>query len=88
MILQNKNAIIYGARGSIGSAVANALANAGARVFLTGRNLGSVQKVGDEILVSGGSVEANKVDALNENEINSHMSTVVHKVGTVDISFM
>jgi len=33
MILKNKNAIIYGAGGSIGGAVAGALAGAGARVF-------------------------------------------------------
>src|ERR1700730_1526910 len=87
MILQNKNAIIYGAGGSMGSAVAKALASAGARVFLTGRNLSSLQKVADEILTSGGSVEVSQVDALNENEISSHLRTVVHKVGLVDISF-
>jgi 3-oxoacyl-[acyl-carrier protein] reductase len=87
MMLQNKNAIIYGGGGSIGRAVATALARAGARVFLTGRNLSSVQKVGDDILASGGTVEVSKVDALNENEINDHINIVVEKVGTVDISF-
>ena len=63
MILQNKNAIIYGAGGSLGGAVAKALASAGARVFLTGRNLSSVKKVADEILASGGSAEADQVVA-------------------------
>ena len=38
-ILKNKNAVIYGAGGSLGGAVAKALANAGANVFLTGRNI-------------------------------------------------
>ena len=56
-MLQNKNAVIYGAGGSLGGAVAKALAGAGARVFLTGRNLASVQKVADEILTSGGGAE-------------------------------
>ena len=76
MVLQNKNAIIYGA-----------IASAGAKVFLTGRNLSSVQKVTNEILASRGSVEADEVDALDENAINSHMERVVQKVGKVDISF-
>ena len=87
MILQNKNAIIYGAGGSIGSAVAKAFADAGARVFLSGRNLNAVQKVADEILASGGSAAANQVDALDEKAINSHIDRVLRKAGTVDISF-
>ena len=87
MILHNKNAIIYGAGGSIGGTVAKALASAGARVFLTGRNLSSVQKVANEILTSGGIVEASQVDALNEVEISKHVSMVLNKVRTVDISF-
>jgi 3-oxoacyl-[acyl-carrier protein] reductase len=87
MILQNKNAIIYGAGGSIGGAVASAFASAGARVFLTGRNLSSVQKVADKILASGGSAEAAQVDALDEKAINGHIDTVIRKAGTVDISF-
>jgi NAD(P)-dependent dehydrogenase (short-subunit alcohol dehydrogenase family) len=87
MILQNKNAIIYGAGGSLGGAVAKALASAGAKVFLTGRNLSSVKKVADEILASGGSAEADRVDALNEKEINNHIDGVLRKAGTIDIMF-
>ena len=48
-ILLKKNAVIYGTGGSLGGAVAKALAAAGAKVFLTGRNINSVQKVADEI---------------------------------------
>ena len=36
--LNGKNAIIYGAAGSLGSTIAKKLANAGARIFLTGRD--------------------------------------------------
>src|ERR1035441_7009860 len=86
-ILQNKNAIIYGAGGSLGSAVAKAFADAGAKVFLTGRKISSVQKVADEIIKSGGKAEANEVDALDEKAINEHIESVVRKAGTVDISF-
>nr|MDQ4040446.1 SDR family oxidoreductase [Actinomycetota bacterium] len=37
MLLQSKNAVIYGGGGSIGGAVARAFAREGARVFLAGR---------------------------------------------------
>lgn len=87
MILQNKTAIIYGAGGSLGGAVAKALAAAGANVFLTGRNSSSLQKTADEILSAGGKAEVDVVDALDENAVNKHIETVVQKVGTVDISF-
>jgi NAD(P)-dependent dehydrogenase (short-subunit alcohol dehydrogenase family) len=87
MILLNKNAIIYGAGGSVPAAIAKALAAAGARVFLTGRNLSNVQKVADDILVSGGKAEATQVDALDEKAVNYYITTVVEKAGTIDISF-
>jgi NAD(P)-dependent dehydrogenase (short-subunit alcohol dehydrogenase family) len=87
MILQNKNAIIYGAGGSLGGEVAKAFAAAGAKLFLTGRNLRSVQKVANEIPTSNGKVEADEVDAFDENAINAHLERVAQKVGKVDISF-
>jgi NAD(P)-dependent dehydrogenase (short-subunit alcohol dehydrogenase family) len=87
MMLQNKNAVIYCAGGSLGGAVAKGLATAGAKVFLTGRNISSVQKVADDILASGGKAEVAVVDALNETAINNFLDKVVRAAGTVDISF-
>ena len=87
MILQNKNAVIYGAGGSLGGAVARAFAAAGAKVFLTGRTLNSVQKVAEDILASRGHAEAAEVDALDEKAVNSYLTTIARKAGTVDISF-
>ncbi len=87
MILQNKNAVIYGAGGSLGGAVAKALAAAGATVFLAGRHLSAVQKTADAILAAGGKATAEEVDALDENAIAGHLERVVQKTGTVDISF-
>ncbi|HEX6429051.1 MAG TPA: SDR family oxidoreductase [Niastella sp.] len=86
-MLQNKNAIIYGAGGSLGGAVAKALAVAGAKVYLTGRTTSSLQKVANEILASGGKAEVDQVDALHEREVNNHLEKVVQQAGTVDISF-
>jgi NAD(P)-dependent dehydrogenase (short-subunit alcohol dehydrogenase family) len=87
MILQNKNAVIYGAGGSIGSTIAKAFAQAGAKVFLTGRNLPSVQNVADGIIASGGKAEAAKADALDEVSVNNHVGSVIKNAGKIDISF-
>lgn len=87
MIVNNKNTIIYGAGGSLGGAVAKALAASGARVFLTGRNIGPVQQVANEILAAGGHAEAAVVDALDEAAIKQHLNSVVEQAGTVDIIF-
>jgi NADP-dependent 3-hydroxy acid dehydrogenase YdfG len=63
MLLTNKNAVIYGAGGAVGGAIARAFAREGARVFLTGRNLDSVDAVAKDIIAAGGAAEAAQVDA-------------------------
>src|SRR5216683_1869372 len=86
-LLSNKNAVIYGAGGAIGGAVARAFAREGATVFLTGRGLKEVESVADEIRAAGGKAEAAEVDALDEAAIDKHLSDMVAKAGSVDISF-
>jgi 3-oxoacyl-[acyl-carrier protein] reductase len=87
MLLQNKNAFIYGAGGSLGSTIAKAFAAAGANVFLTGRNLDAVQKTATEILASGGKAQADCVDAMDNKAIDAHLTKVLQKAGTIDITF-
>jgi len=87
MILQSKNAVIYGAGGSLGGAVAKALAAAGATVFLTGRNRNSVEKTANEILASSGNAEVDVVDGFDEKAISDHLEKIVQKAGNIDISF-
>jgi NAD(P)-dependent dehydrogenase (short-subunit alcohol dehydrogenase family) len=87
MLLQNKNAIIYGAGGSLGGAVAKALAAAGAKVFLTGRTVGALRIVADDIIALGGLAEVAQVDAFNANAVKQHIDTVLQIAGTLDISF-
>ena len=53
MLLQDKVAVIYGAGGAVGGAVARAFGAEGARVFLRGRTLGPVQAVAREIVTAG-----------------------------------
>lgn len=84
MLLKNKVAVVYGAAGAIGGAVARAFASEGARVFVTGRNRGAVETVAKDI---GKSAEAAQVDALDEQAIDRHLESVIEKAGRVDISF-
>jgi 3-oxoacyl-[acyl-carrier protein] reductase len=87
MLLKSKNAIIYGAGGAVGSAVARAFAREGARVFLAGDKLASVKSVAEEISTNGGTAEALEIDALDENSIEKNIGEIVKKVGSIDISF-
>src|SRR6266540_1431315 len=80
MMLKDKVAVIYGAGGAIGGAVARAFAPEGAKLFLTGRHLAPVEAVAKDVVSAGGSVEAAEVDALDEQ-------AVTDKAGRVDISF-
>jgi short-subunit dehydrogenase len=66
MLLENKNAVIYGAGEAIGGAVVHAFAREGAKVFLTGRTLAKVEAVAEEISTTGVAAEAAEVDALDE----------------------
>ena len=73
MMLTNKIAVIYGASGGIGGAVARAFARDGARVFLTGRDRTSA--------------DVEQVDALDERAIDAHLQSVIDAAGRIDISF-
>ena len=53
MLLENKKAVIYGAGGAIGGAIARAFAREGAKVFLAGRTLAKLDKVAQEISMRG-----------------------------------
>jgi NAD(P)-dependent dehydrogenase (short-subunit alcohol dehydrogenase family) len=87
MLLKNKNAVIYGAGGAIGGAVAKAIAQAGARVFLTGRKKKPLEDLIKEIVKSGGNAEMALVDALDEQAVNRHLDSIVEQGGDIDISF-
>ncbi len=87
MLLKNRNAIIYGAGGAVGSTIARAYAREGARLFLVGRTLAKVEAVARDIISDGGAAEAAQVDALDEQAIERHATEVVRKAGRLDISF-
>lgn len=57
MLLKDKTAIIYGAGGAVGGAVARAFAREGAQVFLAGRTTEPLQIVAREIAAQGGKAD-------------------------------
>jgi NAD(P)-dependent dehydrogenase (short-subunit alcohol dehydrogenase family) len=87
MMLKDKVAVIYGAGGAVGGAVARAFAREGADLFLTGRRLAPVDAVAKDVVSAGGSVEAAEVDTLDERAVDGHLQSVIDKAGRVDISF-
>lgn len=86
MSFDNKNAVIYGAGGSIGGAVAKVLARDGARVHLTGRTRETLDKVAAEITAAGGQAEVAVLDALDEDAVVAHAQSVVDNFGSLDVS--
>jgi 3-oxoacyl-[acyl-carrier protein] reductase len=87
MLLDGKTAVIYGAGGSIGGAVARAFGREGARVFLAGRTLSKLDEVAQEIRSAGGTADTAEVDALDERAVDEHADAVAAAAGSLDISF-
>ncbi len=87
MLLENKNAVVYGAGGSIGAGVAAAFAHEGAHVILAGRTRETLEVVARDIKDVGGSATVAVVDALDEQAVEEHLSAVVAERGSVDVSF-
>ena len=87
MLLDDKNAVIYGGAGAIGSAVARTFAREGARVFLAGRTKSTLDAVADEIRASGGEAQSTALDALDERAVDTFVENVASRAGGIDVSF-
>ena len=87
MLLENKNAIIYGAGGGIGGGVARSFARQGAKVFLAGRTREKLEAVAEDITAAGGSAGVAELDALDERAVEEHARAVSERAGGIDVSF-
>ena len=87
MLLKSKIAVIYGAGGSIGGAVAVAFAREGAMVFLAGRTLAGLERVTKEIADAGGMAHTAQVDAFDAQAVDKYVNAVVEQAGCIDVSF-
>lgn len=86
MLLEGRNAVIYGGAGTIGRAVARAFAREGAHVHLVGRTAASLEEAAQAIRAGGGTADTAVVDALDEKAVDEHADAVA-AAGGLHISF-
>lgn len=86
MLLNGKNAIVYGAAGQVGTALVAAFAAAGAKVYLVGRTGARLDAVAEHVRQAGGNAETAVFDALDEQAVDAHADAVAANSGSVDIS--
>jgi 3-oxoacyl-[acyl-carrier protein] reductase len=87
MLLDKKTAIVYGAAGAIGSAVARAYACEGAEVHLAGRTAATLEKVALRIQQDGGSAHVTQIDVLDQAAVEQHAAAVVAASDGIDVCF-
>jgi 3-oxoacyl-[acyl-carrier protein] reductase len=73
-ILQGKRALVFGAGGSAGAAIAKEFAAEGAEVFLSGRTASNVEDVAREIDAAGGRSHVTVLDALDETAVDAYVA--------------
>jgi 3-oxoacyl-[acyl-carrier protein] reductase len=83
--LKNKHAVIFGASGAVGAAVAKAFAAHGATVFLSGPRQNAVSQLANEITTDGGIAYPAVVDALDEQMVTAYLDRVAKEAGSIDI---
>ena len=86
-ILKDKRAVIFGAGGSIGSAVARAFGAEGVELFLAGRGKSRLESVARQITEAGGRAHAAVVDALDDTAVDNYLQEVVEQAGGIDVEF-
>ena len=84
-MLENKCAVVFGASGSIGAALAKEFAAEGARVFLAGRKKASLEAVAEQITAAGGEAHTTVVDALDDAAVNRYVDDVAKQAGKIDV---
>src|ERR1700739_1707587 len=84
-MLQGKNAVVFGAGGTIGAAIAKEFAAEGARVFLAGRTKSNLESVAAQITESGGAAQTELVDTLDDRGINEYVEGIVRQTTKIDI---
>lgn len=86
-LLDGKVAVVYGAGGGVGGAVAKAFAREGATVYLAGRTESSLRTVAQEISNANGTANIAKLDALDPTAVQRQLDSIVKDAGKLDISF-
>jgi 3-oxoacyl-[acyl-carrier protein] reductase len=86
-MLRGKTALVYGAGGPVGAAVAKTFAAEGATTYLAGRTQATLDKVARDIGEAGGTAHTAVVDALDEAQVDDFVDGVARKAKRIDITF-
>ena len=84
-VLKGRHAVVFGAGGTIGAAVAKEFAAEGAEVFLSGRTKSGVEALVKQIAANGGRAHAAVVDTLHDTAVNEYVDGIVKQTGKIDI---
>jgi len=84
-LLKGKHAVVFGAGGSIGAAVAKEFAAERAEVFLSGRTRSPVEDVAKDIEKAGGCAHVAELDALDDSAVNEYIKDITRQARSVDI---
>ncbi|HEY3336696.1 MAG TPA: SDR family oxidoreductase [Candidatus Limnocylindrales bacterium] len=83
--LKGKVALVPGGGGAMGSAIAGALAGAGAKVVIANRTLESAEAAAARIRDAGGDAIGVEADATSEADAERSVAQAVDRFGSVDI---
>jgi len=83
--LEGRVAVVTGATGVLGGAMARGLARAGARVGVLGRRRERAEEVGREISAAGGEAVALPADVLDEGQLREVRDEVLDRWGRLDV---
>ncbi len=83
--LENHVAIVTGATGVLGGAMAHGLARAGAKVVIVGRRSEKAAQVAGEIVAAGGQAIAAPGDVLDKGQLEAVRERVLGEWGAIDI---
>lgn len=83
--LKGKVALLTGGAGLYGRQIAEALAEAGAELYIASRDLPKLESVAAELCLAGGKVAALQLDLAAEKSIKSVVAEIIHRSGRLDI---
>jgi len=84
--LNDKIAIVTGGAGGIGAALALGIADAGADVVVTSRNLAKLEEVAERIRAKGRKSLALSTDVTDAKSVEDMTENVLKEFGRIDIS--
>lgn len=85
MKLEGKVAIVTGAAGGMGQAIAELYAAEGAKVIVADLNIEGAESVAQAIEANGGEAKALQVNVAKQQDIDTMVDTAVNEYGTLDI---